>query len=45
VSRFLLKGKHLPQLADRVLAWEKELGHDAMEKMLWDQPVRFFGVP
>lgn len=34
-----------PESADRVLAWEKELGKDAMKKMFWDNPVRFFGEP
>jgi hypothetical protein len=34
-----------PESADRVLKWEQKLGHDAMQKMLWDNPVRFFGEP
>lgn len=34
-----------PESADRVLAWEAELGKDAMKKMFWDNPVRFFGEP
>jgi predicted TIM-barrel fold metal-dependent hydrolase len=33
-----------PESADRVLAW-KSLGDEAMRKLMWDNPVRFFGEP
>jgi predicted TIM-barrel fold metal-dependent hydrolase len=32
-----------PESADRVLAWEKIIGPEAMKKMMWDNPARFFG--
>ncbi len=34
-----------PESADRVLAWENTIGHDATRKMMWDNAVRFFGEP
>lgn len=34
-----------PESVDRVLAWEQKIGHEAMRKLLWDNPVRFFGEP
>jgi predicted TIM-barrel fold metal-dependent hydrolase len=34
-----------PESVDRVLPWENFIGSDAMRKMLWDNPVRFFGEP
>lgn len=34
-----------PESVDRVLAWENVIGPDSMRKMLWDNPVRFFGEP
>lgn len=34
-----------PESVDRVLTWEQAIGKDAMRKMLWDNPVRFFGEP
>lgn len=34
-----------PDSADRVLDWEGTVGAEAMRKMMWDNPVRFFGEP
>jgi len=34
-----------PESADRVLTWQNMLGAEAMKKMMWDNPVRFFGEP
>ena len=34
-----------PESADRVLAWQNVIGPQAMKKMMWDNPVRFFGEP
>lgn len=34
-----------PESADRVLAWQNVIGADAMRKMMWDNPVHFFGEP
>ncbi len=34
-----------PESADRVLAWQNVLGAEAMKKMMWDNPVKFFGEP
>jgi predicted TIM-barrel fold metal-dependent hydrolase len=34
-----------PESADRVLAWQNVIGAEAMKKMMWDNPVRFFGEP
>jgi predicted TIM-barrel fold metal-dependent hydrolase len=34
-----------PESADRVLAWQKVIGAEAMRKMMWDNAVRFFGEP
>lgn len=34
-----------PESADRVLAWQNVIGPEAMKKMMWDNPVRFFGEP
>ena len=34
-----------PESADRVLAWQNVVGAQAMKKMMWDNPVRFFGEP
>lgn len=34
-----------PESADRVLAWQNVIGAEAMRKMMWDNPVRFFGEP
>ena len=34
-----------PESADRTLAWQSVIGADAMRKMMWDNPVRFFGQP
>ena len=33
-----------PDSVDKVLCW-KSLGEDRMRKMIWDNPVRFFGEP
>jgi hypothetical protein len=30
---------------DRTLAWQNVIGSEAMKKMMWDNPVRFFGEP
>jgi predicted TIM-barrel fold metal-dependent hydrolase len=34
-----------PESADRTLAWQNVIGSEAMKKMMWDNPVRFFGEP
>jgi predicted TIM-barrel fold metal-dependent hydrolase len=34
-----------PESADRTLAWQNVVGSEAMKKMMWDNPVRFFGEP
>jgi uncharacterized protein len=34
-----------PESVDRVLAWQNVIGSTAMKKMMWDNPVRFFGEP
>lgn len=34
-----------PESADRTIAWKGTIGDAAMRKMLWDNPVRFFGKP
>jgi predicted TIM-barrel fold metal-dependent hydrolase len=34
-----------PESADRVLAWQNALGGEAVRKLMWDNPVRFFGEP
>jgi predicted TIM-barrel fold metal-dependent hydrolase len=34
-----------PESADKVLAWENIVGREAMQKMMWDNAVRFFGEP
>jgi predicted TIM-barrel fold metal-dependent hydrolase len=33
-----------PSTADHVLGW-RSLGDEAMRKLMWDNPVRFFGEP
>ena len=34
-----------PETVDRTLAWQNVTGPEAMKKMMWDNPVRFFGEP
>jgi predicted TIM-barrel fold metal-dependent hydrolase len=34
-----------PESVDQVLAWEDTIGKEAMQKLLWDNPVNFFGKP
>ncbi len=34
-----------PESADLALSWQNVLGAQAMQKMMWDNPVRFFGAP
>ncbi|MFN4283109.1 MAG: amidohydrolase family protein [Alphaproteobacteria bacterium] len=34
-----------PESAERVLQWQSAVGPEAMRKMMWDNPVRFFGEP
>jgi predicted TIM-barrel fold metal-dependent hydrolase len=34
-----------PESIDRTLAWQKVIGAEATKKMMWDNPVRFFGEP
>jgi predicted TIM-barrel fold metal-dependent hydrolase len=34
-----------PESADLALTWQNVLGAKAMQKMMWDNPVRFFGEP
>ena len=34
-----------PESVDRVLAWQNVIGSAAMKKMMWDNPVHFFGEP
>lgn len=34
-----------PESADRTLAWQNVIGLEATRKMMWDNPVRFFGEP
>lgn len=34
-----------PESADRVLQWQSAVGAESMRKMMWDNPVRFFGEP
>jgi hypothetical protein len=34
-----------PESVDRVLAWQNVIGSEAMKKMMWDNPVHFFGEP
>ncbi len=34
-----------PESAASVLTWQDTIGGDAMKKMMWDNPVRFFGQP
>lgn len=34
-----------PESVDRVLQWQSTIGTDSMRKMMWDNPVRFFGEP
>ena len=34
-----------PESADRVLQWQSAVGPESMRKMMWDNPVRFFGEP
>ena len=34
-----------PESADRTLTWQNVIGPQAMKKMMWDNPVRFFGEP
>lgn len=34
-----------PESVERVLPWQKAIGEAAMKKMMWDNPVRFFGEP
>ncbi len=34
-----------PESADRVIEWQSVTGAEAMRKMMWDNAVRFFGVP
>ena len=34
-----------PETADRTLAWQNVIGPESMKKMMWDNPVRFFGEP
>jgi len=34
-----------PESADLALTWQNVLGAQAMQKMMWDNPVRFFGEP
>jgi ABC-type transport system substrate-binding protein len=41
---FAYRESRFPESADRVLAW-KSLGDEAMRKLMWDNPVRFFGEP
>lgn len=34
-----------PESVDKVLAWREVVSEDVLRKMLWDNPVRFFGEP
>ena len=34
-----------PESADLALTWQNVLGAQSMQKMMWDNPVRFFGEP
>jgi predicted TIM-barrel fold metal-dependent hydrolase len=34
-----------PESVDRVLAWRESVSGGALEKMMWDNSVRFFGEP
>jgi predicted TIM-barrel fold metal-dependent hydrolase len=34
-----------PESAESVLTWQGTIGAEAMKKMMWDNPVRFFGEP
>ena len=34
-----------PESVDRVLAWREQVSEGVLRKMLWDNPVRFFGEP
>jgi predicted TIM-barrel fold metal-dependent hydrolase len=34
-----------PESADRVLAWENVVGREAIQKLMWENAVRFFGEP
>ena len=34
-----------PESVERVLPWQNIVGGEAMQKMMWDNPVRFFGEP
>jgi hypothetical protein len=34
-----------PESANRTLAWQNLIGSEAMRKMMWDNPVRFFCEP
>lgn len=34
-----------PESADLALTWQNALGAEPMKKLMWDNPVRFFGEP
>jgi predicted TIM-barrel fold metal-dependent hydrolase len=34
-----------PESVDKVLAWREVVSEGVLRKMLWDNPVRFFGEP
>ena len=34
-----------PDSVERVLGWAEHVDSESLRKMLWDNPVRFFGEP